>query len=123
MLSILRKDLPVIMEEMVAFLGGPITCAEFGAAHTEDLPKNALIGMGLNNAVILANHGVVVCGRDMEYCVNIATLVEKLARMYLGCLNVGDPYIIPKENLEKFYLYFQARATYDRKKSKERGLL
>ena len=117
-LSILHKNLPVLMEEMVAFLGGEVQCAEFGAAHSENLPAKALAGLGQNNAVLLANHGVLVCGRDAEYCVNIATLVEKMSRVYLVALQAGEPNIIPDENLGKFHMYFDARATYSRKKKK-----
>lgn len=116
MLSVLRKSIPVLMEEQVAFLGGAIECAEFGQAHTEQLPQNALKALGINNAVIMANHGAMVCGADMEYTVNIATLLEKMARIYLGCLEVGEPNIVPEDKLQKFHEYFEARATYSRKK-------
>jgi L-ribulose-5-phosphate 4-epimerase len=116
MLSVLRKGIPVLMEEQVAFLGGAVECAEFGSAHTEQLPENALKALGINNAVLMANHGAMVCGADMEYVVNIATLVEKMARIYLGCLQVGEPNIVPDEKLQKFKDYFEARATYSRKK-------
>ena len=118
MLSVLRKGIPVLMEEQVAFLGGSVECAEFGQAHTEQLPENALKALGNNNAVLMANHGAMVCGADMEYVVNIATLVEKMARIYLGCLQVGEPNIVPDEKLQKFKDYFEARATY-RRKTKE----
>jgi L-ribulose-5-phosphate 4-epimerase len=116
MLSVLRKNLPVLFEEMVAFLGGEVICAEFGQAHTEQLPQNALKALGINNAVILANHGAVLCGSDTEYVVNIATLLEKMSKIYLGALEVGEPFIIPEDKLAKFHEYFEARATYSRKK-------
>jgi L-fuculose-phosphate aldolase len=119
-LSVLHKNLPVLMEEQVAFLGGEVVCAEFGAAHTEDLPENALKGLGKNNAVLLANHGVLVCGRDLEYCVNIATLVEKMAKVYLSALQTGEPNIISEDKLDKFHAYFEARATYARKKKEKK---
>jgi L-ribulose-5-phosphate 4-epimerase len=118
-LSVLKKNIPVLMEEMVAFLGGEIVCADFGAAHTEDLPKNALIALGINNGVILANHGAMVCGADMEYTVNIATLLEKMAKVYWSALQVGQPNIIPDDRLAKFKEYFEARATYARKKKSD----
>jgi ribulose-5-phosphate 4-epimerase/fuculose-1-phosphate aldolase len=115
-LSVLHKGIPVLMEEQVSFLGGSVECAEFGSAHTEQLPANALKALGTNNAVLMANHGAMVCGSDMEYTVNIATLLEKMARIYLGCLEVGDPIVVPDDKLQKFKEYFEARATYSRKK-------
>jgi ribulose-5-phosphate 4-epimerase/fuculose-1-phosphate aldolase len=118
-LSVMKKNIPVLMEEMVAFLGGEVVCAEFGAAHTDDLPANALKGLGINNAVLLANHGALVCGADMEYAVNIATLTEKMAKVYCTALQLGQPNIIPEERLARFHEYFEARATYSLKKKED----
>lgn len=119
-LSVLHKDIPVLMEEQVAFLGGAVTCAEFGAAHTEDLPIQALKALGTKNVALLANHGAIVCGADMQYTVNIATLVEKMAKVYCEASQLGEVHVVPDEFLEKFKTYFEVRATNSRKKKNQK---
>ncbi|GAB4319435.1 MAG: class II aldolase/adducin family protein [Promethearchaeota archaeon] len=120
-LSVCRKGIPVLMEEMLAFVGGEVRCAEFGAAHTTELPQRALEALGTNNACLLANHGVLACGRDSTYVVNLATLVEKMATVYLATLQLGGPVALPDEQLAKFRAYFDARATHSRKRTRKGG--
>ena len=102
MLSIIRKSIPIIMEEMYIFLGGSIDVSEFGKAHTEEIGEVALKALGLNNAVILASHGCIVCGKSMDHAIKFAELVEKLAKMYWGALQIGEPKIVTTERLERF---------------------
>jgi len=97
MLSVARKKIPVLLEEMVAFLGGAVNVSEFGQAHIEDLGEKALRALGSTNAVLLANHGVLVCGRTMEHTVKMAELVEKMATIYWGSAQIGRPFLISKE--------------------------
>ena len=103
MLSIVRKHVPIIMEEQVVFLGGSIDLAPYGEAHTEEVGQVALKALGNKNAALLSNHGVIVCGKSVINTVKYAELVEKLARVYWGALQVGNPIILDNENLEKFY--------------------
>lgn len=102
MLSIVRKSIPIIMEEMFIFLGGSVDVSEFGEAHTEEIGLVALDALGMKNAALLANHGVIVCGKSIDHAVKFAELVEKLAEIYWGALQIGEPNIIPNERLERF---------------------
>lgn len=117
MLSIVRKGIPIIMEEQVIFLGGSIDLSQFGKAHTDEISNAALDALGIKNAALLANHGVIVCGRSVDHCVKFTELVEKLAKMYWGALQIGKPYTIPEEHYKRFDKHFNALfACYSRKK-------
>jgi L-fuculose-phosphate aldolase len=91
MLSVRRIGIPVIMEEMVVLLGGSVKVSDFGLAHTEDVGEKALNALGGTNAILLANHGVLICGRTMKHSVKIAELVEKMAMIFWGTLQIGKP--------------------------------
>lgn len=105
MLSIVRKSIPIIMEEQVIFLGGSIDLAPYGEAHTEEIGQAALEALGIKNGALLASHGVIVCGKSVEQTVKFAELIEKLAKVYWGSLQIGEPFII-SEQLEKFQKMF-----------------
>jgi L-ribulose-5-phosphate 4-epimerase len=107
MLSISRKEIPIIMEEQIIYLGGAIDISSYGEAHTDDIANAALQAMGYKNAALLANHGVIVCGKSISNAVKNAELVEKLAKVYWGSLLIGEPYILEIENLDKFYRMFK----------------
>jgi ribulose-5-phosphate 4-epimerase/fuculose-1-phosphate aldolase len=91
MLSISRKRIPVLMEEMVVLLGGSVDVSDFGITHTDIFGVNALKSLGKKNAALLANHGVLVCGRSIDHAVKIAELVEKMAFLYWGSIQIGNP--------------------------------
>ena len=59
------------------------------------------------NGALLANHGVIVCGRSATEAIKYAEFVEKLAEIYWGTLQVGEPYILKEVNLDKFKTMFK----------------
>ena len=120
MLSVLRKNIPVIMEQQIIFLGGEIKCSKITEAHTEEMGSSALNALNLNNAAILANHGAIICGKSVEHAVRFAIILEKLAKVYWGALQVGEPLCIPEENVEEHEKMFNRLfACYPRKMRKD----
>ncbi|MFX0017351.1 MAG: class II aldolase/adducin family protein [Promethearchaeota archaeon] len=108
MLSVNQMNIPIIMEEQIAFLGGSIDISSFGEAHTEEVGEAALKALGIKNGALLANHGVIVCGKSVEHAVKFAELVEKLAKIYWGALQVGKPKVISADQHVKFNRLFES---------------
>ena len=107
MLSIARKSIPLIMDEQVIYLGGSIDVSSYGEAHTEKIGEVALKALGYKNGALLANHGVIVCGKSIANAIKNAEFVEKFAKIYWGSLMVGEPYTLENENLDKFHTMFR----------------
>ena len=119
MLSIVGKSIPLIMEEMFIFLGGSVDVSEFGEAHTIEIGEVALKALGIKNAALLANHGVIVCGKSLDHAIKFAELVEKLAKVYWGALQIGQPNLVSKEHLDRFQKLFDSLfACYPRRMKK-----
>ncbi|MHA2430593.1 MAG: class II aldolase/adducin family protein [Promethearchaeota archaeon] len=108
MLSVNQMSIPIIMEEQIVFLGGSIDISSFGEAHTEEVGESALKALGIKNGALLANHGVIVCGKSVEHAVKFAELVEKLAKIYWGALQVGKPKVITADQGVKFNRLFES---------------
>jgi len=89
------------MEQQMIFLGGEIHCTEITEAHTEEMGTSALKALDRNNAAILANHGAIICGKSLDHTVRFSVILEKIAKIYWGALQIGDPLTIPNENLEE----------------------
>jgi L-ribulose-5-phosphate 4-epimerase len=77
MLSVVRKSIPIIMEEQVIYLGGSIDVSSYGEAHTDDIGEVALKALSYKNGAILANHGVIVCGKSASNAIKNAELVQR----------------------------------------------
>lgn len=96
-LSVIRRDLEPIVEELALYVGGGVRVADYAPSGTEKLVENALRALGDRNAAILANHGVLACGSDIDEALNVLECVERAAQIYLMAKLVGEPTKIPKE--------------------------
>lgn len=118
--SVLRKQIPILMEQQIIFLGGEIKCTEITEAHTEEMGPNALKALEMNNCALLANHGAVICGKSVDHAVRFAIILEKLAKIYWGVLQVGEPLPIPEENqAEHLKMFNSLFACYPRRMRKK----
>jgi len=120
MLSIVRKKIPIIMEEQIIYLGGSIDLAPYGEAHTDEIGNAALEALGTKNGALLSNHGAIVCGKSVTNAVKNAEFVEKLAKVYWGALQIGEPIILEGMDFKRFYSMYEALfANYPKKMRKE----
>ncbi len=99
-LSCLRKNLPAV-DYLVAFGGGKdVKCAQYATYGTPELAINALEAMKDRNAVLLANHGINVCGPNLPTAFSICEQLEFCAELYLRALSVGEPTILSDKEME-----------------------
>jgi L-fuculose-phosphate aldolase len=108
-LACLRRPIPSFHYE-VAFAGGPdIRCADYATFGTQELSDHALRALEGRRACLLANHGVVAIGSDLDDAFAMAEKVEALARLYWQALQVGDPVLLEEAEmarvLERFRTY------------------
>lgn len=100
-LSCLHETIPVIIEEQSQVIGAEIRCSRYvPAGQHHALGEEAVHALGGGNAVLLANHGVVACGRTIDEAVFTAQVAERVAHMYLLTRAVGVPVPIPQEYVE-----------------------
>jgi L-fuculose-phosphate aldolase len=99
---------------MVAVAGGAdIRCAEYATFGTQALADNVLTALAGRRACLLAHHGVIACGATLESAYALAVEVENLARTYVVVRGLGEPRLLPAEEmervLERFRSYGQPR--------------
>lgn len=107
-LSCLNWELPAV-HYMVALAGENVRCAEYATYGTKELAENAFEAMKDRRAVLLANHGLLAGGKDIENAFSITEEIEYCAELYIKAKSVGEPVILSKEEMthmmEKFKTY------------------
>lgn len=108
-LACLRRGIPAFHYE-VAFAGGSdIRCADYATFGTQELSDHALAALEGRRACLLANHGAVAMGTDLEDAFAMAEKVEALARLYWQALQAGEPILLDEVEmgriLERFRTY------------------
>lgn len=108
-LACLRRGIPAF-HYMVAVAGGPdIRCAAYATFGTEALSRNMLKAMSDRRACLLANHGMICLGGDLDEALELAVEVETLARQFWHASQAGRPVLLSQremsEVLERFARY------------------
>ncbi|CCN36261.1 L-fuculose phosphate aldolase [Vibrio nigripulchritudo SO65] len=99
-LSIMNRDIPPI-HYMVAVAGGhDIRCAEYATFGVKALSNNALKALEGRKACLLAHHGMIATAQSLDKAMWLAIEVEALAKQYLGCLPMGEPPLLSKEEIQ-----------------------
>lgn len=88
--------IPVILIEMVPFLGGDVPLAPFALPGTDEVGTYAVEAMTKEgrNGCLMANHGVVTVGRTLPQAHIRATYVEDAATIYSHALSNGLPVML-----------------------------
>ncbi len=93
---------------MVAVAGGDeIRCAPYATFGTKELSDNVVKALDGRSACLLARHGMVTLGKDLDSALRVAVEVETLARMYLQALQLGEPPVLSKEQMRAVHAQFQ----------------
>jgi L-fuculose-phosphate aldolase len=99
-LSIMEMEIPAI-HYMVAVAGGDnIRCSPYATFGTQELSAHALAALEGRFACLLGHHGMIAVGPSLSRALWLAVEVETLARQYHGCLQIGQPQLLSKAEIE-----------------------
>ena len=104
-----RQDIPAF-HYMVAKAGGnSIRCAEYATFGSQALSENAVKALEDRRACLLANHGMIILGEDLDSAYKLAEEVENLAKQYYISKQLGEVVLLDDDemdlNLKKFKTY------------------
>jgi ribulose-5-phosphate 4-epimerase/fuculose-1-phosphate aldolase len=80
-LAVRRERLEALLDEVGPVLGGPVSVAEYAPSGSGELGGFAVAGLGPRHAVILANHGTVTVGADLEAAFYRLEVLERAAHV------------------------------------------
>jgi L-fuculose-phosphate aldolase len=107
-LAMMRRAIPPCHYMVATFGGEDVRCAgyaTFGTAALSALVVEALLD---RSACLMANHGMIACGRDLSQALWRATELEALARQYHACLVAGGPVLLSSAEIRDAQRQFAA---------------
>jgi len=102
-----RKDIPPLLDDMVQIVGGSIRITEYALPGSDQMVKNAVKKLENRNAIILASHGPVCLGRNLDEALITSQIVEKASKVFIDTQAFGGPVCLKDEDvnhMRKFYL-------------------
>ncbi|MBF0388922.1 MAG: L-fuculose-phosphate aldolase [Desulfamplus sp.] len=101
-----REILPV--HYLVAFAGRKVPLSPYATFGTRELANNIASTIDDYNATLLANHGLIAVGSNIENAFNTAQEIEFVARIYYQSECIGKPSIIPENEMDKVIEKFKS---------------
>ena len=99
-LAIMGLEIPPV-HYMIACAGGDtIRCAPYATFGTQELSDHAVAALEGRLACLLEHHGMIAVGPSLSKAMWLAVEVETLARQYHGCLQIGTPRLLSKEEMK-----------------------
>lgn len=110
-LACLRRDIPPFHYMIARFGGDTLRCADYATFGTQALSDNALAAMQERSACLLANHGMLLFGKDLKQALDLGVELECLCEQYWRACQLGQPVLLDAAEMlvvqEKFAGYGQ----------------
>lgn len=112
--AVAGKSIPVILEETAQVVGHAVEVAPYAHCGSLDLAEQAVRTLGNGQAVLLANHGLVGVGADVQAALKVCNIAEKTAMVSFFANSLGQIKELSQEDItllrEKFSHYGQNKA-------------
>lgn len=99
---------PVILEETAQVIGHEIKTAPYAICGTARLADNVVQTLGSGVAVLMANHGMVGVGRNIEEALRVCYIAEETARIALLAQSLGQVRALDPAEIAKLHRGFAA---------------
>ena len=100
-LAIMGMEIPAVHYMIAAAGGDSIRCAPYATFGTVELSEHAVRALEGRLACLLDHHGMIATGKTLDKAMWLAVEVETLARQYHGCLQIGQPPLLPSAEIER----------------------
>lgn len=98
--AVINESIPVVLVEMVFFLGGDIRVAPLTVQGTEEVGLGCAEALKGRGACLLQNHGAVSVGKDLPQAFIRTEYTEDAAKIYHMAKAVGTPVHIPESMIK-----------------------
>jgi L-fuculose-phosphate aldolase len=95
--AVAGRAIPCVLDEQVVTLGGAIEVGEYASSASDELAQNAVAALGDRAAVLLAHHGVIGVGEDLEEAVAAVDLIERVAQIHAVAESLGAARVLPAD--------------------------
>ncbi|HEY0563474.1 MAG TPA: class II aldolase/adducin family protein [Methylophilus sp.] len=105
-MACLHKDIPPF-HYMIAVAGGDsIRCAPYALFGSQALSDLALTALTERKACLLANHGMIALGHDLDDALAVTIEVENLCEQYWRALQIAEPTHLTEQAMREVFQQF-----------------
>jgi len=91
-----HREVPPILDDMAQIIGPSVRVADYALPSTKKITKKTVRALKGRNAALMANHGAVCVGRDLDEAFVVCQVLEKACKAFIEAEFLGGAKSINK---------------------------
>ena len=91
-----QREVPPILDDMAQIIGPSVRVAAYALPSTKKITKRTVSALKGRNAALMANHGAVCVGRDLDEAFVVCQVLEKACKAFIEAEFLGGAKSINK---------------------------
>lgn len=113
-----HREVPPILDDMTQIIGPTVRVAEYALPSTKKITKKTVKALKGRNAALMANHGAVCVGRDLEEAFVVCQVLEKACKAFIEAEFLGGAKSINKFEAHLMHQFYLRKYSAKAKKNK-----
>lgn len=84
-----RREVPAVLDDLAQIVGPSVRCADYALPSTKKIVKATVKALRGRNAALMANHGAVCVGRDLDEAFVVCQVLEKGCKAFIEAEFLG----------------------------------
>lgn len=105
-LACLRREIPPFHYMIARFGGDSIRCTNYATFGTQELSDAAIHALHKRSACLLANHGMLVFGKNLNNALALGVELESLCEQYWRACQLGTPVCLDSAEMARVLAKF-----------------
>lgn len=113
-----RREVPPVLDDMAQIIGPTVRVADYARSSSRKMNKGALKALKGRMACLLANHGAVCLGRDLDEAFVVSQVLEKACRTFIEAEFLGGAKSVNKVEAYLMHQYYLNKYSKQKKGNK-----
>ncbi len=102
-ISATHNTLPPVLDDQAQLIGSDVRVAKYAHSSSDELVINVVEALKNRMAALIANHGAVCIGRDIEEAFVVSQILEKACKTYIEASFLGGAKSLDKFDAQKMH--------------------
>jgi len=113
-----HMTLPPILDDQAQLIGADVKVAKYAPSSSMELVENVVEALKGRTAALIANHGAVCIGRNIEEAFVVSQVLEKACKSFIEASFVGGAKSIDKFDAQKMHQEYIEKYSVEAEKNK-----
>jgi len=113
-----HREVPPILDDMAQIIGPSVRVADYALPSTKKITKKTVKALKGRNAALMANHGAVCVGRNMDEAFVVCQILEKACKAFIEAEFLGGAKAIKKFEAHLMHQFYLRKYSAKAKKNK-----